>query len=421
VMAALPVEFYQLLLAATWHADGLWGDATFDLYAGGLPDDWGYLVAAGTQPLLDRLAALRFSEAQVAALAKHPNFKCAQPAFFDYLARFRFDAEVYAVREGTPVFPGEPILRVTAPLMTCGLIETLVIQLVSASSVVATQAARLVAAAGGAPVYDFGSRRMPHPEAAMLAARAAYIGGVHGTTNASAVLEYGLPGIGTMSDTFLAAYGDKQLAFDAFRLHFPSVSHLALSGPDPVRGVGELSRFRGEISSVRLDHPDLARVVTDVRVELDRSGYKATRILGSGYLDEHRIAALVAAGAPIDAFAVGRAFARSAAESVGMAFRIAERQAPQGSVPVRGEGASKWPGKKQIIRTSKGDQLVRDSEAWALERAGGVGLLCPESAQAPTLSALRDHRAAAVAALPAGVRRLTKPDAWPVVPGPGVG
>ncbi len=420
-MPALPVEFYQLLLAATWHADGLWGDATFDLYAGGLPDDWGFLVAAGTQPLLDRLGALRFSEAQVAALAKHPTFQGAKPAFFDYLSRFRFEAEVHAVPEGTPVFPGEPILRVTAPLMTCGLIETLAIQMVSASSVVATQAERLVNAAGGAPVYDFGSRRMPHPEAAVLAARAAYIGGIHGTTNAAAVLEYGVPGIGTMSETFLAAYGDKQLAFDAFRLHFPSVSQLALSGEDPVRSVAELRRFRGEVTSVRLDHPDLASVVSDVRAELDRSGYRSARILGSGHLDEHRIAALVASGAPVDAFAVGRAFARGAAESVRMAFRIAERQAPQGAVPVRGEGAARWPGKKQIIRTPMGDQLVRDVEAWAVERAGGVGLLRAVPAHAPTLSALRDHRAAAVAALPAGVRRLTKPDVWPVVPGPGVG
>lgn len=419
-MPALPVEFYQLMLAATWHADGLWGEATFDLYAGGLPEDWGFLVAAGLQPLLDRLSALRFSDDQVAALAKHPTFQSAKPAFFDYLTRFRFEADVHAVPEGTPVFPGEPILRVTAPLLTCGLIETLAIQMVSASSVVATQAARLVSAAGGAPVYDFGSRRMPHPDAALLAARAAYIGGVHGTTNAAAVLEYGLPAIGTMSDTFLAAYGDKQLAFDAFRLHFPAVSHLALSDQDPVRGVAELRRFRGEVASVRLDHPDLNAASRAVRAELDRNGYKSTQILGSGHLDEHRIAGLVAAGAPVDQFAVGRAFARGAAESVRMAFRIAERQAPQGTVPVRGEGAARWPGKKQIIRTASGDQLVRHAEAWALERAGGVGLLRPAAVAAQSLSAVRAHCNATIAALPLGVRRLTKPDAWPVVPGPGV-
>ena len=419
-MEPLPVELYQIVLAATWHADGLWGDATFDLYARGLPADWGYLVAAGLDPLREQLQALKFTESHVAALAEHPVFRRIKPQFFDYLRRFRFTGELHAVPEGTPVFPGEPILRITAPLMTCGLIETLCIQMVSSSSLIATRAARAVAAAKGAPVLDFGSRRAPHPEAAMLAARAAYIGGVQATTNAAAVLRWGIPSVGTMSDTFLAAYGDEQLAYDAFRLHFPELGHLALSDADPVGSVSELSRFRGAVQSVRLDHPDLDRTSRQVRAALDAAGYGTTRILGSGHLDEHRIAALVQAGAPIDRYGVGRAFARVTDEEVRMAFRIAERHTPQGGVPVRGEGAAHWPGKKQIIRTPHGDQLVRATEAWAIPPSVGVALLDRIGGEPVSLVHARHHCARTVGALPEGVRRLIAPDRWPVVAGAGI-
>lgn len=414
--AGLPVELYQLVLAATWHADGIWGEASFDLYARGLPADWGYLIAAGLQPLLERLRALRFTEAQVAGLARDPLFRTASPAFFDALLRFTFDAQVHAVPEGTPVFPGEPILRITGPLLTCGLVETLCVQTVTHSTLVATKAARLVSAAAGAPVHDFGSRRAPSPEAALLAARAAYIGGVHATTNAAAVLEYGLPGITTMSDTFLAAYGDSGTAFDAFHVHFPDSGHLVLSEPDPVAGVAALRRFPGKVQSVRLDHAELGAHARVVRAELDRQGFGTTRLLGSGALDEHRIAALAAEGAPLDAYAVGQAWARLPVDGVRMAFRIAERQGPQGAVPVKGGGAAQWPGRKQVIRTAQGDQLVRESEAWALERAGGIGLLqrVPVHGPRPDLAASRAHAARTLAALPAEVRRIAAPAAWPV-------
>ncbi len=413
-MDTLPVELYQLVLAATWHADGLWGDATFDLYARGLPDDWGFLVAAGLEPLRERLAALRFTEAQVAQVAEHPVFRHVQPAFFDYLRRFRFEGEVHAVPEGTPVFPGEPLVRITAPLMTCGLIETLAIQIVSASSLIATRAVRLVQAAGGAPVYDFGSRRAPSPDAALLSARAAFIGGSAATTNAAAVLRWGIPSIGTMSDTFIAAYGDEQLAYDAFRTYFPEVGHLALSDMEPGRAVAELKRFRGQVLTVRLDHADLESTSRAVRRELDRAGYRTTRILGSGHLDEHRIAALVASAAPVDRYAVGRALARVDDEGVRMAFRIAERHASQGSVGARGEGAARWPGKKQIIRTPLGDTLVRASDAPLLERNGGIGLLSRVGPDPVPLVSAREHCIRAVGALPGAVRALRSPAVWPV-------
>ncbi|MFN7144522.1 MAG: nicotinate phosphoribosyltransferase, partial [Myxococcota bacterium] len=167
---ALQAEFYQFVLAAVYHADGLWGDATFDLYARGLPEGHGYLVAAGVGTLLDHLSALQFTEEEVDALRREPRFAKVSPSYFDWLRRFRFRGEVWAVPEGTVVFPGEPIVRITAQLGACTLIETRAIQLVSAATAIATRAARMVDVAKGGAVLDFGSRRCAGPEAALLAA-----------------------------------------------------------------------------------------------------------------------------------------------------------------------------------------------------------------------------------------------------------
>lgn len=412
----LQAEFYQFVLAAVYHADGLWADATFDLYSRTLPDGCGYLVAAGLGPLLDHLEALQFSDAEVDALRALPAMQKVGHSFFDALRRFRFRGEVWAVPEGTPVFPGEPIVRVTAPLVACTLIETRAIQVMSASTAVATRASRMVEAAAGRAVLDFGSRRCPGPEAALLSARAAYVGGVAATTNALAATRLGIPVMGTMSDTFLAAYGDDRRAYDAFRLHFPGLSHLSLPDDDPVDGVRRFQPFAAEVQSVRIDHEDLARTAQTVREALDRHGMGHVRILGSGHLDEQRIARLVAAQAPIHMYAVGRALAAAGDAGTRMAFRICERMAGMRPEPVTRQGSAPYPGRKQIHRFPDHDLLVLEDEL----PPGGEALLRPVMIDGrrvgpePTLAEVRQRRADAVAALPAGVRSLDRPEAWNV-------
>ncbi|MFZ5481035.1 MAG: nicotinate phosphoribosyltransferase [Myxococcota bacterium] len=416
----LQAEFYQLVLAATYHADGIWGDATFDLYARALPEGWGYLVAAGLGPLLDHLEALRFSDADVDALRREPAMAKVQPSFWDALRRFRFHGEVWAAPEGSVVFPGEPIVRVTAPLLACTLVETRVIQLVSTSTAVATRVARMVDVAGGRSLYDFGSRRCPGPEAALLAARAAYVGGAAATTNALAAGALGVPVMGTMSDTFLAAYGDDRLAYDAFRLHFPTVGHFSLPDDDPVDGVKRFLPFKKAVQSVRIDHEDLARTAHTVRDALDRNGMQHVRILGSGNLDEHRIAKLVAVGAPVNLFAVGRGVAAGTDGGMRMAFRIAEMTRGATPTPVTRAGSAPYPGRKQVCRYADHDVLCLESEVWSHEQMGAAPLLRPVMVEGervagdPPLADVRGARAAAVAALPAQVRRIERPDVWPV-------
>ncbi|MBM4365795.1 MAG: hypothetical protein FJ102_06235, partial [Deltaproteobacteria bacterium] len=353
-------EFYQLVLAAAYHADGLWGEATFDLYPRELPEGWGFLVASGLEPALQAVESLAFSADEIRLLREHPVFAKVPGDFFDMLAELRFDGQVAAVPEGTPIFPGEPVMRLTGSLIACTLLETRLLQLVGASTAVATRAARLCLAAGEAAVYDFGSRRNSSGTAALMAARAAYIGGAAGTTNAAASLLLGVPAFGTMSSTFLATYGDDQLAYDAFRLHFPTLGHYTLPDDDPVDGVRRFGRARERVSIVRIDHDDLARGARTVREALDRHGMREVRILGSGHLDEHRVEKLRANRAPIDCFAVGRALAHTGEPGTRMAFRIAEMQRGPAWVPVTRQGSSTWPGKKQVVRFADHDLVCLD-------------------------------------------------------------
>lgn len=404
-------EFYQLVLAATYHGDGLWGEATFDLYARALPDRHGYLVAAGLELALQQIESLAFSADEVALLRKQAVLARLPQAFFDALSHLRFTGDVYAIPEGTPVFPGEPLLRITAPLLACTLLETRLLQLIGHSTALASTASRFAEAAGGRPVFDFGSRRASGGEAAMLNARAAYLGGASGTTNAAASLVLGIPAFGTMSDTFLAAYGDDALAYSAFRLHFPGLGHFSLPDNDPVDGVGRFRAFRDRVSIVRLDHEDLGRQSRTVRDALDRYDMRHVKILGSGHLDETKVARLVASGAPVDMFAVGRGLVNGPDAELRMAYRIAELQRGTGYSPITRAGAAPWPGRKQVVRLADHDLVCLDAEAATLGRLG-FPLLEPHilrgnRVRPPVdLAEIRARRERMVGALPASLQSL---------------
>ena len=404
-------EFYQLVLAATYHGDGLWGEATFDVYARALPDGYGYLVAAGLEPALQLVDSLAFSATEVELLRRQPVFAKIPATFFEALGRLRFAGDIHAVPEGTPVFPGEPLLRITAPLFACTLLETRILQIIGHSTAVASRASRLTTAAEGRPVFDFGSRRAGGAESALLAARSAYLGGAAGTTNAMASLGLGIPAFGTMSDTFLAAYGDDDLAYSAFRLHFPSLGHYSLPDDDPVDGVSRFRAFKDRVSIVRVDHDDLGRQSRTVREALDRNGMSKVKILGSGHLDESRVARLVKSGAPVDLFAVGRALASGPDAQMRLAFRIAEMQRGTGRTPVTRAGASPWPGRKQVVRLPEYDMVCLEGEAATFGKLGSP-LLVPvvvggrRVGESESLVAIRSRRERMVGALPEGLRAL---------------
>lgn len=422
----LQSEFYQAALAAVYQGDGLWGDATFDLYARTLPPGFGYLVNAGLDMLLTWLQSWHFSDEDVAWFRENPYFARVDPSFYEHLRRLRFEGDVWAMPEGTVVFPGEPIVRVTAPLIVCTLIETRMIQMISACTGVASRAARMVDAANGAHIVDFGSRRSPGPEAALMAARAGYIGGVAATTNTLAAARYGITPMGTLSDTFLAAYGDDRTAVEAYRLHFPDLCHLPLPEGEPIDALARYLPFKDEIHTLRIDSDNLLEQSRRVRAWLDRNGMSHVRILGSSHLDELRISALARAHAPIQLYAVGRQLAAGADTEMRMAFRIAEQAHGPTPRPVRHHGAAPHPGRKQVMRFPDGDQLCLEAEVWAAERMGGVPLLQEvlrggdRLMPAPPLHEARKRREVQVHAMPARVRHFYEPVVWPVTVSDGL-
>lgn len=416
----LAPEFFQLVQAAVYHADGMWGEATFDLYVKEAPPDHGYLVAAGIEPAVQAVLDTRFTSAFTAWLQQQPQLQGIGPRFFEDLAELRFEGDIHAVPEGTVVFPGQPILRLSAPLPQAGLFEAGLIQLVSQATGVATRAARMVTAARGRPVLDFGSRRSPGPEAAWAVARAAYIGGVAATTNTLAAADLGIPAVGVVGDTIAAAYGGHAAAWEALRLHAPRALDLQRPHGDAVPAVRLLGQLGEDLRAVRVDDGDLLGACTALRRALDHSGQRRTRILGSGGLDEVAIDQLLRAGAPIDELGVGAALAEAPAPAT--SFRIAERVSGLQPEPVTGPWASPWPGRKSVVRLADHDVICEEIEAEVIAAGTGQVLLQPwvragrRVRPVEALAELRARRAAQVQALPEGVRRLLDPEPYRVIP-----
>ena len=417
----LQTEFFQLVQTALYHADGMWGDATVDLYLRNLPTSHGYMVAAGIEDAVRAVQDLRFSDEDVAWLREQPMYAKLGNTFFESLRHFRFQGDVWAVPEGTPVFPLAPIMRITAPLPQVGLFEMLITQAVGCASAVATNAARMHAAAGGRSVLDFGTRRGPGRDLADAAARAAYIGGCAGTTHAMAARTHNIPVVGLISDTMLAAYEDVALAYDALSSHFPDGCHLNLPTEAPLDAIDRFERIQDHVRTVRVDHPELATISREVRRRLDAKGMKHTKILGSGNLDAQSIQMLVAEDAPIDLFAVGQALTQGiTGTGPQLCYRMAALVRGTSPEPIIGHWSSYWPGIKQVLRYPNRDLVCSEVEA-SIHSSHATPILQPvliggeRTAPAPSLYEVRAHCARTLGALSPAVARLTAPERQPVV------
>ena len=291
---------------------GMHAPATFELFTRRLPPNRNYLVAAGLDAALDYLEYMCFEDAEIDYLESLERFS---PEFLDYLRGFRFSGNVDALPEGTPFFANEPLLRVQAPLPEAQVVETRLLNLVQLPTAVASKAARVVAAADGRSIVDFGLRHAHGADASLAASRAAYIAGVQATSNVAAGHACGIPVAGTMAHSFVQAHDREREAFRRFMATFPGAA-LLVDTYDVESGVAtviELVRENGgpAPAAVRLDSGDLAAHARRTRRQLNDAGLTQVRIIASGNLDEHEIARLVADGAPIDSFGVGAALAVS--------------------------------------------------------------------------------------------------------------
>ena len=423
--AGLLTDLYELTMAAGYLQTGFNPPAVFELFIRELPPDRGYLVAAGLEQALTYLQALHFDEEGVEFLRRHPSFAQVSPSFFDWLRGFRFSGQVWAVPEGTVVFAEEPILRVEAPIAEAQVVETYLLSTLTYQTMVATKSARVAEAAGSRRVVDFGSRRAHGPQAGLLAARAAYVGGCAGTSNVLAGKLMGIPLVGTAAHSWTMAFGDEEHAFAAYHRVFPESTILLVDTYDTLAGTRRAAAVAGKkLKGVRLDSGDLAALSRRVREILDEAGLTAARIVASGDLNEYRIADLLAAGAPIDLFGVGTDLVTSRdAPALGGVYKLVAVQRGGRWQPCHkhSPGKATYPWPKQVFRRSDGaGRFVEDLIARADEEHPGRPLLRPMMRNGrlieplPSLEEIRNRARDEVSSLEEGVRRLRGPARYPV-------
>src|SRR5690242_19810727 len=287
--SGLLTDLYELTMAAAYVQNHFHARATFELFVRQLPHRRNYLVAAGLEQALDFLENVRFSDEDISYLRALPAFAHVHSGFFDYLSQFRFNGDVWALPEGTVFFPGEPMLRVTAPIAEAQLVETSLLSILHFQTLIASKAARVVFAASGRPVVEFGSRRAHGMEASVLAARAAFVGGCEGTSNAYAGHCFGIPVYGTQAHSWVMAHDDEAKAFRNFLDVFPEQATLLVDTYDVRRAIDKIIALRRKPAGVRLDSGDVLGDSLWTRERLDNAGWKDVQIFVSGDLDENRI------------------------------------------------------------------------------------------------------------------------------------
>jgi nicotinate phosphoribosyltransferase len=353
----LYTDFYELTMAAAYHAERRDEVATFDLFVRSLPPTRDFLVVCGIDTALDALDRFRYDTAAIDYLRGLSLF---DEAFLDRLARLEMRGEVWAMAEGELVFAGEPLLTISAPLIEAQLVETLLINLVGVETMIASKAARVTLAAAARPFVDFSARRDHGLEAALAAARASWVAGAGGTSLVEAGRRFGIPVSGTMAHSYVMAHQTEEDAYAAFLRRYGGNAVLLIDTYDTVEGArraADVMTATGITArGVRLDSGDLDRLSRQVRAVLDDAGYTGVQILASGDLDEYRVADLVGAGAPIDAFGVGTRMGTSDdAPSLGMVYKLAE-QAGQPRLKLSA-GKETLPGRKQVWRTDGTDVI----------------------------------------------------------------
>jgi nicotinate phosphoribosyltransferase len=424
---ALITDLYQLTMAAGYFEAGKVDErATFELFVRRLPHDRNFLLAAGLQQVVDYLLELRFTSEEISYLRTLPHFAHTSTGFFEMLAELRFTGDLFAVPEGTPLFPGEPFLTLRAPIVEAQLPETYLLSTIGFQTMIATKAARVVKAARGRSVVEFGTRRAHSPSAGVLAARAAYIGGCEGTSNAETGLRFGVPVFGTCAHSWVMSFTHERDAFVQLQKLLGESTVYLIDTYDTIEGARRAAELGRPLWGVRLDSGNLVELAPAVRKILDDAGLTNAKIMATGDLSEHKIHELVAAGAPIDSFGVGTELSTSAdAPALGVVYKLVELEhsGRRRYTLKLSEDKRTLPGAKQIFRYPDHDVLARSSEcpscpkgsepAEALLRPVIVGGRLVEPL--PSAEQARAHAAERLANLPAPCHSLFEsPNAWRV-------
>lgn len=418
-------DLYELTMAAAYFRAGRTRDwVTFELFTRKLPKSRSFLIAAGLEQALHYMTNVRFTDETLRYLRSLEIFQHVDDAFFDYLKAFRFSGDLYALPEGTICFANEPIIQVSAPAIEAQILETFLINTVNFQSMVASKAARICLAGKDKQIVDFGSRRAHSPQAGVLAARASFIGGCHGTSNVLAGFEMGIPVYGTMAHSYVQFFGDDSEAFRRFHEVFPENTILLVDTYDTLEGVRKAISMEGTIKGVRLDSGDLVALAVKTRDLLDAHGRNDVRIVASGNLDEEKILAFSLSGAPIDAYGVGTDLVVSVdAPSCDLVYKLVE-VIGDGKVQPRikaSEGKATVPFRKQVFRQLRegkfaGDAIGRWDESMTgeplLQKYIETGQLIAELPG--DLREIRDRAQEQLSQLPTPFKLLHSAEEYPV-------
>ena len=423
---ALVTDLYELKMAASYLRRGMTAPATFSLFVRDLPPQWGFLVACGLEPCLEFLESFQFADEDLAYLEGELGYPAETVEAF---SRIRFSGSVRAIPEGRVVFAHEPLLEVTAPLPEAQLVETYLLNQVTYQTAVASKAARCRLVASDASLIDFSLRRVHGREAGIGVARATAIAGFSATSNVEAARRLGIPAAGTMAHSYIEAFPNETAAFRAFAEDFPDRVVLLVDTYDTARGVQnaitvarEVLATGREIAAIRLDSGDLGQLAKEARSALDEAGLTGVQIFASGGLDEHVIARLTAAGAPIDAYGVGsKVGVAEDAPALNSVYKLVEYEGK--AVAKLSTAKRTLPGPKQVWRRPGmgGDTIGLASEAAPTE---GETLLVEvmtggRRSREETLAGAVDRCSTDLAALPPQLRELT-PGSYPVAISPAL-
>ena len=412
----LLTDLYELNMIQAYLDHGENGEAVFEFFVRRLPARRSFLLAAGLADAIDYLTTLHFSDAEIDWLKSTGRFN---QSLFDYLAGFRFTGDVHAIPEGSVCFPSEPLIRITAPLPQAQLVETRLINILHYQTLVASKAARMVLAAPGKILSDFGLRTAHGAEAGLFSARASYIAGFAGAANVLAGERYGIPIVGTMAHSYVQVHDDEAQAFENFARARPEGVILLIDTYDTEQGarkVVELApRLKADgitIRGVRIDSGDLITNAHKVRRILDEGGLREVIILVSGGINEDILQGMMKARTPIDGFGIGVNLAASLdVPALDCAYKL---QSYVGR-PKRklSEGKATWPGAKQVWRTYDADGRMRgDILSLETDRQPGEPLIVPVMragkliASLPALAQIREHAARDLKRLAGPLARL---------------
>jgi nicotinate phosphoribosyltransferase len=420
-------DFYELTMCAGYFENQTLEPANFDLFIRRLPPNRSYFIFAGLEQILLFLKSMKFNEQQVAYL-RRLGFK---EDFLEYLRNFKFTGEVWAVPEGTIVFPGEPLVRVTAPIIEAQLVETFLLNTVNLETMIATKASRVVTAARRRSVIEFGLRRTQGTDAGMKAARCSYLVGCGGTSNVLAGMRYGIPVFGTMAHSYVMFFDREIDAFRAFAKAFPENSTFLIDTYDDLKGAEnaakvakELEREGHRLGGVRLDSGNLVYLSKKVRSILDENGLEYVRIFASGDLDEYKVDELLRKGAKIDSFGVGTRMSTSYDRPyVDVVYKLSGKVENGVFVPAMklSKGKITLPGKKQIFRLKDNkENYVKDVIGLANEKVEGEPILAKAMENGsivfrlPSLEEIRENALRNLSHLPSKYRKLRNAPLYPV-------